>query len=185
MAEATEAQIRAEKLFLALMKNPKANPIVRAQAKEIFDDVEFPEDQLDPVIDPLREETKSLRDELAALKAERLKEREDMELDRQKGNLEKALNDARSRYNLTDDGFDKMVTRMKETGNYTDADAAAAWVAQSAPKPVSARASYGPSTIDLYGSGRESSDERVRLLHTNPERFFDTEVESILAGMAA
>ena len=33
---------------------------------------------------------------------------------------------ARNAYNLTDEGLDKMVARMKETGNYTDPDAAAA-----------------------------------------------------------
>jgi aminopeptidase N len=185
MAEATEAQIRAEKLFVALMKDSKANPVVRAKAKELFTDVEFPEDQIDPMMEPLRAETSSIREELAALRKEREEEREARALESQKTNLEQALTAARSRYNLTDDGFDKMVSRMKETGNYTDADAAAAWVAQSAPKPVSARSSYGPQDIDLFGSGRESADERVRLLHTNPERFFDSEVESILSEMAA
>jgi hypothetical protein len=185
MAEATEAQIRAEKLFLALMKNPKANPLVREQAKALFEDVEFPEDQMDPVLEPLRSETNSIREELAALRKEREEEREARALESQKTNLEQALNGARARYNLTDDGFDKMVSRMKDTGNYTDADAAAAWVAQSAPKPASARSSYGPRAMDLFGSGNESSDERTRLLHVNPERFFDTEVESILSEMAA
>jgi DNA repair exonuclease SbcCD ATPase subunit len=134
MAEATEAQIRAEKLFLALMKDSKANPIVRQKAKEIFEDVEFPEDQVDPLIEPLRSETKALKEELEALRKEREEEREARALESQKQNLEQALNDARARYNLTDEGFDKMVARMKETGNYSDADAAAAWVAQSAPK---------------------------------------------------
>ena len=185
MAEATEAQLRAEKLFLALMKNPKANPIVREQAKALFADVEFPEDNIDPVLEPVRAETKALREELEALRKERAEEKEAREAQASKANLEDALNAARQRYNLTDDGFDKMVARMKETANYTDAEAAAAWVAQSAPKPASARSSYGPQDIDLFGSGHESSDERVRLLHTDPERFFDTEVEAILSEMAA
>jgi hypothetical protein len=184
MAEATEAQLRAEKLFLALMKNPKANAIVREQAKALFEDVEFPEDQIDPVIEPLRSETKAIRDELAALRKEREAEREARELERHKVDLEQRLNDARKRYQLTDEGFDKLVARMRDTGNYTDADAAAAWVAQSAPKPVMARSSYGPQDINLFDSGRESSDERIRLLHTDNQRFFDTEVETILSESA-
>lgn len=180
MPEATETQLRAEALLNELLTDPKLGADVRAKAKAKFTDVTFVEDRFDAA-------TEGLREELAALKAEREAEKAAREADKAKeaedkaqATLEAAISAARSKYALNDEGFEKMVERMKATGNIADAEAAAAWVAQSQPKPAAPGPSWAPADLNLFGASQESQDAKVRLLHTNPERFFDQEVMDIL-----
>jgi hypothetical protein len=99
--------------------------------------------------------------------------------------LENAISSARSKYALNDDGFEKMVHRMKDTGNVSDAEAAAAWVVQNQPPPAKPGPTWGAADLNLFGSSQESQDAKVRMLHTNPEKFFDNEVAEILQEYAA
>lgn len=180
MAEATETQVRAEALLNELLTDPQLGADVRAKAKAKFADVQFVEDRFDPMVAGLREELASLKAEREAEKAEREAEKTKEAEDRAQSNLEAAISAARSKYALNDEGFEKMVERMKATGNVADAEAAAAWVAQNQPKPAAPGPSWAPSDLNLFGASQESQDAKVRLLHTNPERFFDQEVSEIL-----
>jgi hypothetical protein len=114
---------------------------------------------------------------LAAIEEERRSEREAAEATRQKASLEDAINGARQKYSLTDEGFDKMVTRMKETANYTDADAAAAWVAQQTPAVQTKRADWMPRKANFLGSSELNENPDFKLLHTNPDRYLDSQLE--------
>lgn len=180
MPEATQTQLRAEELLNELLTDPKLGADVRAKAKAKYTDVTFVEDRIDPMVSGLREELAALKAERDADKAAREAEKAAAEEARATSTLENAIASARSKYALNDEGFEKMVQRMKDTGNVADAEAAAAWVVQNQPPPAKPGPTWGAADLNLFGSSQESQDAKVRLLHTNPERFFDQEVSEIL-----
>lgn len=176
--------MRAQKLVEAQWRDPKMGAALRAKAKEMFPEVSIPEDTVDPVVAPLRAELEETKKGYAAI-LERMEKKDKEEADRaQTISMENALANARKKYSLTDEGFDKMVSRMKETANFTDAEAAAAWVASTTPAPKShSGPSWAPQDLDLYGS--KNANEDYKLLHTNTEAFFDKTVADILNEAAA
>ena len=180
MPEATETQLRAEALLNELLTDPKLGADVRAKAKAKYTDIQFVEDRMDPLVSGLREELATLKAEREADKAEREAEKKADADAKVQADLESAISAARAKYALNDEGFEKMVERMRTTGNVADAEAAAAWVAQNQPPPAKPGPSWAPADLNLFGSSRESQDAKVRLLHTNPENFFDQEVAEIL-----
>lgn len=161
---------RASKLIDALWNDKDVGPSLRKKAKEMFNDITLPDDTMEPSIAPLREQLADM--------SKRLKDRDEAddkrrteESDRRtRANLEDALSKARKDYRLTDDGFDKMVARMKETGNFSDADAAAAWVVSKEPPPASPGPTWGPSRLNPTNVTDEAD---VRLLHKDPEAYQD------------
>lgn len=174
---ANTALERAQKLVDSLWGDAKLGSEVRKKAKELFPDIKVPEE--DPVAIAANER-------IAALE-KKLQDRDEADAKRQKDDAEKAsqrsledaLEAARKKYSLTDEGFNKMVERMKEKQNYTDAESAAAWVASEMPKPSpSAGPSWAPQNLNLFGS--KTADENFKLLHKDPESFFDQTVAEIL-----
>lgn len=163
---------RAIKLFESLVRDKKLGKDVRAKASELFPDVQFAEDDIvDSAVAPLREEIAAISNTLKEEREARAKEKEEADNSRSKRNLESALDGARNKYNLTEDGFDKMVARMKDTGNYSDAEAAAAWVAQQTPPPARVnKADWMPMRIGQEQSLRENED-LMNLLHKDPQGF--------------
>ena len=93
--------------------------------------------------------------------------------------MQSRLEAARSKFNLTDHGLQLAVDRMKETGNYADAEAAAAWVIQSAPKPAAPGPTWAPSAADFYGS-KNASDEWA-MLHKDPQAYQDAQLNAFVA----
>lgn len=179
------AVTRARQLLDKLWNDGKLGPGIRAEAKKLFPDIVIPEDTISPAIQPLEQRSKELEDKLAALQKKLdEKEKADAEAAANKS-FETALEEARKKYSLTDEGFTKMVERMKATKNYTDAEAAAAWVSgqEPAPKPASGP-SWVPQDLNLFGSKTPSDD--FALLHKDTNAFFDQTVAQILqeAGTA-
>jgi hypothetical protein len=183
MAEATaiDPAARAQELLESLWNDSSLGSKVRAKAKEMYPDVNIPEDQFSPMIAPLQNELNAAKEDLAAMRAERLAEKEAREEASARSNLEDALAGARQKYNLTDEGFDKMVARMKETGNYADADASAAWVAQQTPAKTVNKADWLPRKINLFGSAEESEEADFKLLHINPLAYQDDQLSRFAA----
>ncbi len=179
-SQAAPQRTRAQELLDKLWTDGKLGAEVRAKAKELYPDVRIPEDDINPVLAPALAELQAARDELKAERESIAKERSDAADAATKLNLESQLDAARNRFNLTDDGFDKMVARMKETGNYTDAEAAAAWVAQQTPPPKAPANYLGPQALNFAGSAEQ--DERFKLLHTDPGgKFLDKEFNDFFA----
>ena len=179
-----ELLLRAKALVDKSWKDPKIGAEFRKSAKETFSDIVIPEDTVDPVVAPIRAELDSVKEMNKAL-LERLDKKDKDETERaQTVSMENALANARKKYSLTDEGFDKMVARMKETSNFTDAEAAAAWVSSNepAPKPTGGP-SWAPQNLDLYGS--KTANEDYKLLHTDTEAYFDQTVAQILSESAA
>jgi len=175
---------RARALVNKLWGDPELGAKVRKAAKDLFPDVSIPEDQVDPVIAPLKGQLEATQAELKALKEEREAEKRAAAEAATQRSLESALEAARKKYSLTDEGFAKMVERMKEKQNFTDAESAAAWVASETPPPKpTSGPSWTPQALDLYGS--KHADEKFKLLHSDPDAFFDMEVKDILDAAAA
>lgn len=177
MAEATENQIRAARLIEDLWNDPEIGARIQAKAKEQFPDVRTPDAGLAPHLDPIRKQNEALQKQLDELKAERAKEREDAEKVKQeadKATYEQRIHEARKSFNLTDEGFDKMIERMKATGNYQDPLAAAAFVASQNPPPPAPGPTFGPQSLNLFGS--EKADDRFKSLHRDPQHFMDEEL---------
>lgn len=164
---------RSRELIDALWNDATAGPAIRKAAKEKFQ-IALPDDTFEPIVAPLKKEVEELRNALKEERDQRAKEKADAEENRSKRTIEDALANARKSYNLTDEGFDKMVSRMKETGNYTDADAAAAWVISKEPPPKNpAGLPFGRNRLD---AARGHDDESRKLLLNDYEGFLDKEL---------
>lgn len=175
------ANERAAALVEKLWNDGKIGGAVRAAAKELYPDVVIPEDQIDPLLAPVRAEVAELQKTLADERAERAREKEEAQATSMKQNLEASLDAARARYGLTEEGFDRMTARMKETGNFTDAEAAAAWVAQQTPAAPVSKANWLPQKLDLFGSATARDDADFKLLHTNPMAYQDKMLAEFVA----
>ena len=176
MAEATAAQIRAEQLVNKLWRDGKLGADVQKLAKETFPDAEIHtvDETLAPVLAPFRAQNEALAAELKAMREEREADRKaakDRADEYQKISFQAQISKARDDYNLTDEGFDKMVERMKSTGNYQDPEAAAAWVSSKEPPPPPPGPTFGPQSLNLFGT--QKADENLALLHRDPERYAD------------
>ena len=170
---------RAAKLLDSLWNDGKVGPALRAKTKELFPEVSLPDDQFEPIVSPMREALEATTAELKALREERAAEKKANEAAAFQTDFESRIAAARDKFRLTPEGFDAMVSRMKETQNYTDADAAAAWVKSQEPPPKAAGPSWAPSKLDLFGSS--NTDERYRLLHTDPQAYQDAELMEFVA----
>jgi len=174
---ATQAQLRAAELIDSLWNDPDIGAKIQAKAKEKFPDVRTSDEGLIPHLEPLKKQNEALQKRLDEMEAERKTEREAAAKEREeaeKKTYEQRIAAARDAYNLTEEGFDKMIARMKETGNYQDPDAAAAWVASKNPPPPPPGPTFGPQSLNLYGS--EKADDRYKSLHRDPQRYMDEEL---------
>ena len=180
MSEATQAQIRAAELLEELTRDSEVGAKIRSVIKTKFPDSQAArlDDIAEPLVAPLKKENAALKERLDKLEADRLAEKEDAEKRAAQTNLEQALAKARQDYSLTDEGFDKMVARMKDTGNYADADAAAAWVASKTPPASAPTPMWRGQDLNLFGT--KNKDEALAKLHRDPIGFQDDQIEAFL-----
>jgi hypothetical protein len=174
-----ESLLRAKALVDKLWTDKDLGAAVRFKAKEQFGNDIPPtiDEQLAPVLAPLKEENAVLKEQLSNFLKERAEEKKASEEKSAQLTLEQALDKARKDYSLTDEGFNKMVERMKETGNYRDAEAAAAWVASKSPPPPGPGPTWQPQRADFYGS--QSGADDWKLLHKDPEGFLDKHMSEL------
>jgi len=178
MAEATQAQLRAQELLEQLWSDSEIGEKVRRAAKAKFPDAKILDDVVDPFVAPLKAENAALKERLDKMEASRAAEKEEAEKRVAQVNLESALAKARQDYSLTDEGFDKMVSRMRETGNYADADAAAAWVASKTPPASPQTPMWRGQDLNLFGT--KDRDEALVKLHRDPVGYQDDQIEEFL-----
>ena len=173
----TETDRRFIELGTALWNdNTEKGKLFRQAAKERYPDAVTIEDQFDPIVGPLREEAKALRDELKAEREKRDTERKEAEDALAERTLRERIDHAVSSNHLTEEGREMMLQRMKDTGNFTDPLAAAAYIIQANPPPKDPTGYLGPQALNLFGSAQESAEERIKLLHADPMgKFLDAE----------
>lgn len=178
----TEAE-RYRRLVAKLWNDPELGASVRKMAKGEFPEVTLPEDTFAPILEPFRKQNQALADELKAMREERAAEKkaaEDAVKKQTDDDFAVRIKKARQEFNLTDEGFEKMVAHMKETGNYSDPRGAAAFIVSQNPPPPAPGPMYGPGDLNFAGSS--VADENYKLLHQNPEKYFDSEVRKMIAN---
>jgi hypothetical protein len=176
MAEATEAQIKAEKLLNKLWNDATAGDRVRKLAKEEYPETKIVDDIVAPFVAPLEAQNKALQARLDKIEEERAKERAAWEESQHQTTFQSQIEAARRSYSLTDEGFNKMLDRMKEQNN-PDAEAAAAWVASKTPAPIKGP-TWAPQDLNLFGSKTE--EEGMRELHNDPVGYQDRQIAEFL-----
>lgn len=150
------------------------DPAAWEKLKKAFPELKSPYDNVKPLLEPIQQQISSIAESIKKDQEERAKQEEERKKNETALDLEKALSGARSRYNLTEDGFNKMVERMKATQNYTDADAAAAWVVSENPPSDPGKPSWVPQNMNLFAS--KDKDDAYALLHKDPNAFLDNEL---------
>ena len=182
MADITPEHERALALVNSLWHDADVGLKLQEKAKAAFPDIRTTNEAYAPIRADMDRQLAAQQKIIDDMKAERDADRAAREADaaeRQKKTFEQQIAAARDAYSLTDEGFDKMVARMKETGNYTDPESAAAWVAsKTPPKPVSGP-TFGPQDLNLFGSSKR--DEKMAALHKDPQRFMDMELSEFVS----
>lgn len=173
---------RAMKLVDNLTTDPKLGPDVRKRAKELFSDIHTVEDDVDPLVAPIRQSVSELAEQNKKI-LERLEARDKADADaKAEIALSEKLARARSEFGLTDDGYAKMIDRMKATGNLTDPEAAAAYIVSKAPKPQpTSTPSFLPQSANLFGSSSKSDDADLIALHRDPEAYLEAQLREFVA----
>lgn len=179
MAEATEAQIRALAALEKLWNDGDVGSTVQKKVKELYPDAKTNDDVFGPVVAPLRAENEKLAAKLAKIEEERAAERKASEESSLKRSLDEALDRAAKSRGLTAEGFDMMVARMKEMGNYSDAEAAADWVVRKTPPAPATGPSWKPQSMNLFGA--KKFDEAFAELHRDPMEYMDNQLAQFAA----
>lgn len=176
---------RAVRLVNALWGDKDVGKTVRAKARELLPDMpQTVDEQLEPLMEPLRAEAEALRTELKAERdARETRERADTDA-RAEAVLRGEFDDAKKRFRLNEEG-EKMTLQLMRDRGITSPLAAAALVVADNPPPKDISGHLGPQNINLYGVGQESQEERIKLLHKSPmDRFIDAEFQDFLAEPA-
>ena len=134
---------------------------------------------MSPIIEPHMNKLRAMEEKYEKLLEERMEEKRATEDERVKVKLEEQLEKARRDYNLTEEGFNQMIDRMKSTGNYSDAEAAAAYVASKAPPAKVAGPTWAPQDLDLFGS-KNRNDALVEL-HRDPMGYMDSQLSEFVS----
>jgi hypothetical protein len=175
-----ETLVRAKTLLNDMWNDGDNGMAFKKMVKAKYKDAKIPEiDIVEQAKKPLEEKLSKTEETLKALE-KRLNDKDDAEKQsKEERELEKDLETARKKFSLTDDGFEKVIKRMKEK-NSLDAEAAAAWVASSEPKAKPATESkLGlPNKANLFGSARK--DDEWKSLNENPMDWFDGQVEDVI-----
>jgi hypothetical protein len=165
---------RSRELIDALWNDGEVGRKIQAVAKSKWNDIKTTEDVLTPIVEPHLNKLKTLEEKYENLLAEREEEKRKSEDERTKLKLEQQLEKARREYNLTEEGFNQMIDRMKATGNYSDPEAAAAYVASKAPPTKVAGPTWAPQDLDLFGSKNRNED--LIQLHRDPVGYMDSQL---------
>ena len=170
---------RSKELIDALWNDGEVGKKIQAAAKAKWNDVKTTEDMISPIVEPHLVKLRAMEEKYERILEERLQEKRANEDERVKVKLEEQLEKARRDYNLTEEGFNQMIDRMKSTGNYSDAEAAAAYVASKAPPAKVAGPTWAPQDLDLFGS-KNRNDALVEL-HRDPMGYMDSQLTEFVA----
>lgn len=165
---------RSRELIDALWNDGEVGRKIQAVAKSKWNDIKTTEDVLTPIVEPHLNKLKTLEEKYETLLAEREEEKRKSDDERTKLKLEQQLEKARRDFNLTEEGFNQMIDRMKATGNYSDPEAAAAYVASKAPPTKVAGPTWAPQDLDLFGSKNRNED--LIQLHRDPMGYMDSQL---------
>ena len=126
-------------------------------------------------VEAAKAEAKAVSDKWAAREAAEAEAAQQ----RQTAAITDQINAVKSKRGFSDDMMGKVLDRMR-TQNSPDVEAAAAWVAESIPKPLPASGhDYLPSQVDVFGSS-DPANEAWKQLHDNPSGWQTQELRNIV-----
>lgn len=173
---------RSRELIAKVYADPILRPGLRKHLKDSLPELHLPDDDFDAMSAPLRLQNEALAKQIEEMSAN-LKQRDEAAAKREQelrdSQYADRLEAATKRFNLTDEGRQKMIDHMKATGNYTDPLGAAAYVVSQEPPTMAPGPMYGSSTINFAGVGDSSELERYKLLHSGldgPGRYLEAEI---------
>lgn len=142
-------------LLNQLLGDPRTAPDAERLIQTLNPKAEFPfRQQREAVLAPVMGELEKERARVAALEekwAAREAAETARETKRQEDEIIARMEQVKAKRGLSDDAMQRVMDRMRANNN-PDVEAAAAWVAESAPKPPPAAGyDYLPSTIDPLG----------------------------------
>src|SRR5580698_2870540 len=109
---------RSREVIAKAWGTPELRPGLRKIVKETLPDLRLPDDDFDAISAPLRAENEALKKQFSDLMASLAKRDEEAaarDKERQDADYATRLQDARNRFALSPEGFDKMVAHMKAT----------------------------------------------------------------------
>lgn len=191
MAEIADSDLetlgKSQALLNALLADPKHGLAIERVIKEKFPTANTQRlDQMNtvfaaakPLLDAQAQALTNVQNELAALRAST--ETKDAE-NQMRSNLDKI----QKTYGLTDDGMAGVIETAKTRNLAHDLEAAAdVYLAkQPKPKPTSRSTSYFPDQVDIYGMQSDKLDEKWEILRTQPNKFFEQEIMSVMDEFA-
>lgn len=187
---------RSTQLLDRMLGHPVHAPMAETIIKELNPDAVFPARAArEAIVNPLMGEVEKVRTESAALleaeRAERaalqkrLDDRDAREAEvakkQEEDSLTNRISAIQSRRGFSDETMQKVLERMREQNN-PDVDAAAAWVAESIPKPLPTTGhDYLPSVVDVYGSSASDPKETAwKGLHEDAQKWQTNELRAIV-----
>lgn len=178
-----------------MLGHPVHAPTAETIIKDLNPDAVFPgRAAREAITTPLMGEVEKVRTETAAQLAAaderatalqtRLDARDARELEvatkAQETALTNRLTEIQAKRGFSDETMQKVLERMRENNN-PDVDSAAAWVAETIPKPFPTSGhDYLPSTVDVYGSSEDPATTAWKGLHENAQKWQTDELRAIV-----
>lgn len=185
MPEPTAAELelqRSRDLIARAWSDPNLRPGLRKHLKETMPDFRVPDDDFEVLTAPIRQQNEALAKQVGDL-VDTLKKRDEDAAKRDQESRDalyaNKFEAACQRFNLTDEGRQKVIDRMKETGAYGDPLAAAAYIVSQEPPAAPNGALWGNNTLNFAGSAEKSDLERYKLLHSGldgPGKYLEAEI---------
>jgi hypothetical protein len=193
-------------LLNQIVSDPKTATPAKRLIRQVKPDsnLMIPEDDIaEPLLQPLRQEIESLKtnhaetlekiekaslgfDEKVSAFEQKQKDQSDI------ADLGKKIDAAVKHYRFTDEGRGALIDHMKTTGT-PDPMTAGAFLVQNIERPASIVATglapeqarrNGAPDLDLFQVATGHDDESLKLLHTKPDRWMETEILKIQAEAA-
>lgn len=162
-----------------LHNDPKTSDRIRAAIKDIDPDLKLPDQPVDVRVKPIEEQVGKLAETVESLAK---LHKEDMEARRNSSEdaaLSARIAAAANRFDFNDEGRKQLIERLVAQKS-SDVEGAAALIAADNPKPRPMPSSGFPHLADPFGV-RGSTDENMKLLHTDPDRWQQETIEQLVA----
>lgn len=173
---------RSRDLIARAWADPNLRPGLKAHVKAVMPDYRLPDDDFEVLTAPIRQQNEALAKQVGDL-VDTLKKRDEAAEKREQESRDalyaNKFEAACQRFNLTDEGRQKVIDRMKETGAYSDPLGAAAFIVSQEPPAVPSGSLWGNNTLNFAGSAEKSDVERYKLLHSGldgPSRYLEAEI---------
>lgn len=172
---------RSAQLLNDLLTDPRTAEQAEQLVAQVNPEAKFPfkerrEAMYKPVWDELEKE-RAARQALEAKIAAREAAEAEAAQRQQTDAMVTRLNRIKEKRGFSDEAMEQVMARMRDQNN-PDVEAAAAFVAESMPKPPPASGhDFLPTNVDVYGTS--SGDAAWESLHKNPDQWLTNELRSI------